>query len=95
LVLEEELRTGKAVAFSSRADRYLDAAKRLAQQREPVKKATEVKLEQLKEMVAKYITPHRKDIFRADPFMFKKELFTVTGIQRSTKNLDQAKVQHI
>jgi hypothetical protein len=62
------------VAFTSRADRYLDAAKRLAaQRREPVKKATEVKLEQLRKMVATYITPHRKDIFRADPFMFRKE----------------------
>jgi aromatic ring-cleaving dioxygenase len=73
------------VAFTSQADRYLDAAKRLAaQRREPVKKAMEVKLEQLRRMVAKYITPHRKDIFRVDPFMFRKELFAITGIQRTT-----------
>jgi hypothetical protein len=80
------MRTGKAVAFTSRADRYLDAAKRLAaQRREPVKKAAEVMLEQLRRMVATYITPHRKDIFRVDPFMFRKELFTITGIQQTTR----------
>jgi hypothetical protein len=72
LVLEEEMKTGTSVAFTGRVDRYLDAAKRLAaQRREPVKKATEVTLEQLKEMVAKHITPHRRDIFKVNPFMFR------------------------
>ncbi len=57
------MRNGKSVAFTDRVDRYLDAAKRLAaQRREPVKKATDVNLEQLKRMVAKHITPHRRDI---------------------------------
>jgi hypothetical protein len=72
LVLEDEMRNGKSVAFTDRVDRYLDAAKRLAaQRREPVKKATEVNLEQLKRMVAKYITPHRRDIFKVNPFKFR------------------------
>ncbi len=72
LVLEEEMKMGTSVAFTGRVDRYLDAVKRLAaQRREPVKKATEVTLEQLKEMVAKHITPHRRDIFKVNPFMFR------------------------
>jgi hypothetical protein len=72
LVLEDEMRNGKSVAFTDRVDRYLDAAKRLAaQRREPVKKATEVNLEQLKRMVAKHITPHRRDIFKVNPFRFR------------------------
>jgi hypothetical protein len=72
LVLEEEMKTGTSVAFTGRVDRYLDAATRLAaQRREPVKKATEVTLEQLKEMVAKHIMPHRRDIFKVNPFMFR------------------------
>ncbi len=72
LVLEDEMRNRKSVAFTDRVDRYLDAAKRLAaQRREPVKKATEVNLEQLKRMVAKHITPQRRDIFKVNSFRFR------------------------
>jgi uracil-DNA glycosylase len=68
----EEMFMGKATAFTSRADRLLEGAKRIAaERRKPVKKATDVKLELLRKAVHRYITPYAGQIHKADLFKLR------------------------
>jgi hypothetical protein len=61
----EEMFMGKATAFTSRADRLLEGARRIAaKRRKPVKKATEVKLGLLRNAVHRYITLYTEQITR-------------------------------
>jgi hypothetical protein len=70
LVMMEEI-SGKSTAFTARADKMMEGAKRIAaERREPVKKATEVDLELLKNAGEKYITPHSENIHRIDVYKF-------------------------
>ncbi len=71
LVMMEEI-SGKWTAFTARADKMMEGAKRIAaERREPVKKATEVDLELLKNAVEKYITSHSENIHRIDVYKFR------------------------
>jgi hypothetical protein len=72
LVMMEEMYSGKSTAFTARADRMMEGAKRIAaERREPVKKAMAVDLELLKSPVERYITPHSENIHRIDVYKFR------------------------
>jgi hypothetical protein len=72
IVMMEEMFMGKATAFTSRADRLLEGAKRLAaERRQLVKKATAVSLGLLQRAVSMYITPHVQQIHGADVFKLR------------------------
>ncbi len=72
IVLLLEMQTGSASAFTKRADRWLEAAKRKAsKKRQPTRKAGEVTLGMLKAMVDKYITPFKDNIGAADIFKLR------------------------
>ncbi len=63
---------GKSTAFTARADRMMEGAKRIAvERREPVKKAAEVTLDLLKRAVERYITPHSENIHKADVYKLR------------------------
>ncbi len=67
-----DLAGGSEEVFTARVNRMLEAAKRRAAERkEPVKKAGEIKLETLKAMVEKHITPFEEDIFRINVFWLR------------------------
>jgi hypothetical protein len=69
LTLWLEMKYGDASRFTARARRILEGAKRkAAQPREPVKKAGEVTLELLKDLVEKYVTAYKDNIFMANIF---------------------------
>jgi hypothetical protein len=77
LVMMEEMYMGKSTAFTARADRMMEGAKRIAaERREPVKKAAEVILDLLKRAVERYITPHSENIHKADVYSTSSGLFT-------------------
>jgi len=58
--------------FTPRVDMLIDGAKKLAgSRRGPVKKAEEVELELLKNMVRVYLEPYKDDIFRVNVFRFR------------------------
>ena len=72
IVMMEEMFMGKATAFTARADRLLEGAKRVAaERRKPVKKAAEVKLGVLQKAVSLYITPHVKQIHGVDVYKLR------------------------
>jgi hypothetical protein len=72
LVLWLELCFGSADRFTARARRLLEGEKRKAAQfREPVRKAGEVSLGRLQEMVHKYVTRYEDNIFHADIFKLR------------------------
>jgi hypothetical protein len=72
LVMMEEMYIGKSTAFTARADRMMEGAKRIAaERREPVNKAAEVTLDLLKRAVEQYITPHSENIHRADVYKLR------------------------
>ncbi len=71
-VLLLEMQTGNESAFTKRADRWLEGAKRkAAKKRQPTRKAGEVTLGMLKAMVDKYITPFKDNIGAADIFRLR------------------------
>ncbi len=71
IVLLLEMQTGNASAFTKRAERWLEGAKRKAAKRKPTRKAGEVTLGMLKAMVDKYITPFKDNIGVADIFRLR------------------------
>ncbi len=72
LVMMEEMYSEKSTAFTARADRMMEGAKRIAaERRESVKKSTAVDLELLKSAVERYITPHSENIYRIDVYKFR------------------------
>jgi hypothetical protein len=72
IVMMEEMYRGKAVAFTARADRILEGAKRVAaERRQPTRKAAAVNLDLLRRAVDKYVTPFRDNIHRIDVYKLR------------------------
>ena len=94
LNLLEEMHKGRASAFTPRADRMLDGAMRVAAtRRQPVKKATEVNLDWLKEQVADAVWNKLESNNRVDCYKFRLLLRLVLEYYTLCRLSDYQKLQ--